>query len=234
MPKLFRRARAIVKSLRGAPRFECPCCGWHGVFLDLNPATGFRPDAECPACGARERHRLQHLVMDKVLHDLPTRQMRMLHFAPERFLGTRFRRQFGGYETADIERTDVDHRVDLQSLSLPDAGYDVVYASHVLEHVPDDRAAIREIRRILKPGGFAVLPVPIVADHTIEYPEPNPRESMHVRAPGPDYFDRYREVFRRVEVIDSGTVDVRYQPFTSEMRKAGMVRLPDYVPICHA
>jgi SAM-dependent methyltransferase len=172
--------------------------------------------------------------MDELLKDLPTGQMRMLHFAPERFFSARFRRCFGGYETADVERSDVDHHVDLQSLTLPDASYDVVYASHVLEHVPDDRAALREIRRILKSGGFAVLPVPIVAERTIEYSEPNPLESMHVRAPGPDYFDRYREFFGRVEIIDSGRFDARYQPFTVELRRDGLTRLPDYVPICHA
>lgn len=172
--------------------------------------------------------------MDKVLQGLPTRQMSMLHFAPEPFMAARFRRMFGRYETADIERRDVDHKVDLQAVALPSASYDVVYASHVLEHVPDDRAAIREIHRILKPGGFAVLPVPIVAAQTIEYSEPNPLESMHVRAPGPDYFDRYREVFGRVEIVDSGSVDARFQPFANEMRREGLVKLPDYVPLCHA
>ncbi len=158
----------------------------------------------------------------------------MLHFAPEPFFRNMFGNLFGDYETADMGRSDVDHQVDLQALPMPSGTYDVVYASHVLEHVPNDRAAIAEIRRILKAGGFAVLPVPVVSDVTVEYAQPNPLESMHVRAPGPDYFDRYREFFDQVEIVNSNAFDERYRTYALERRREGQVRLPDYVPICRA
>lgn len=215
------------------PRFECPACGWSGIFLHFDPPTGHRSHAQCPKCNALERHRLQKLVVDEVFSALRTREMRMLHFAPEPFFTQVFRPMFGGYETADIAQPDVDHHVDLQALPFADASYDIVYASHVLEHVPDDRAALREISRILRPGGLAILPVPIVAERTIEYDEPNPVESMHVRAPGPDYFDRYAEVFSRIQVFDSGRFPERHQVHVFEHGRSGERGVPDYVPVCH-
>jgi ubiquinone/menaquinone biosynthesis C-methylase UbiE len=112
----------------------------------------------------------------------------------------------------------VNHTVDIQELPFADATYDFVFASHVLEHIPNDRKAISEIRRILRPNGIAVLPVPLVAEKTIEYLEPNPYEAYHVRAPGSDYFDRYCEVFSRVELFRSDDFPKIYQLFTYEDR----------------
>jgi ubiquinone/menaquinone biosynthesis C-methylase UbiE len=139
----------------------------------------------------------------------------------------------------------VDHHVDLQHLPFADGTYDFVFASHVLEHIPDDEKAISEIRRILKPNGIAILPVPIVAEKTIEYPEPNPHESYHVRAPGMDYFDKYRRHFSRVERFSSDPLPKKYQLFLYEDRsrwptKESPLRLPmpgekhgDIVPVCY-
>jgi SAM-dependent methyltransferase len=45
-----------------------------------------------------------------------------------------------------------------------------VYCSHVLEHVEDDRRAMAELFRILRPGGWAFLSVPIHGARTIEDP----------------------------------------------------------------
>lgn len=93
-----------------------------------------------------------------------------------------------------------------------------MFASHVLEHIREDIQAISEIRRVLRPGGIAILPVPIVCSRTIEYPSPNPQEAGHVRAPGLDYFRRYEEFFSRLVVHASGTFPERYQLFIYEDR----------------
>ena len=100
-----------------------------------------------------ERHRLQHLVMTSALRALDTRRMRVLHVAPEPFFRGIFARRFAQYETADISSPDVDHHIDLRRVPFPDASFDLVYASHVLEHIKEDDEALREIRRILRPGG---------------------------------------------------------------------------------
>lgn len=89
---------------------------------------------------------------------------------------------------------------------------------NVLEHIPNDRKAIEEIRRVLKPNGIAFLPVPLISKKTIEYPEPNPNESYHVRAPGMDYYDRYERYFTRIEKFASDSLSGKYQLFVYEDR----------------
>lgn len=199
-------------------KFDCPVCGFHGLFRTAKHPYGDRKFAICQGCGAKERHRLQWLVMMELAAKYDFSSMRLLHCAPEGFMRERFTGMFGRYESADLYEPEVDHQVDFCALPFGDAEYDCVFASHVLEHIADDRAAIREIHRILKPGGFAVLPVPIVAASTIEYPEANPFEVGHVRAPGPDYLDRYRECFREVVEHESGSFPEEHQGFVYEQR----------------
>jgi SAM-dependent methyltransferase len=156
--------------------------------------------------------------MNIVLDGLNTSAMKMLHFAPEPFFKDYFSQRFGHYETADLSMRGVDHNVDVQELPFEDETYDFVFASHVLEHVPNDIKALSEIRRILKANGIAVLPVPLIAEKTIEYSEPNPSESYHVRAPGPDYFDRYNRYFSKIIKYGSDSLPGKYQLFIYEER----------------
>jgi predicted SAM-dependent methyltransferase len=172
-------------------------------------------------------------------------QLRVLHMAPEPFFEARLRRQCRSYITADISGKNVDIREDLTKLSFPSDSFDLVYASHVLEHIQDDWSALHEIRRVLSVGGIAILPVPIIAEATVEYGAPNPREVFHVRAPGIDYFDRYRAVFKRVQIFESASFDSRFQVWIHEDRsRLPSPRMPkrppmtgrrhsDYIPVCY-
>lgn len=98
--------------------------------------------------------------------------------------------------------------VILTDIRYPDESFDVILCSHVLEHVQDDRKAMREFHRVLKPDGWAILLVPITADKTFEDPsivDPQARlaafgQEDHVRRYGPDYIDRLREAGFTVEV----------------------------------
>jgi SAM-dependent methyltransferase len=135
---------------------HCPICGYHGKFHALG--TPPRWDGRCPACGSRERHRLIHLWLEREGVDLNDGRL-ILHFAPEKY----FVRQMAGaenYHTADIVPGKARHAMDMADMSFEDATVDVVICNHVLEHVPDDRKAISEMFRVLKPGGFALLTVP--------------------------------------------------------------------------
>ena len=241
-----RFARLAARANPFALRYECPICGYQGPFLTVSPASGRRKAAQCPSCHAMERHRLQYLVLESLLKDLPVASMRLLHFAPEPFLQEYFAPRFAHYETADLFMPGVDYKVDLTDLPFPDESYDMVFASHVLEHIRDDTRALGEIRRILKPSEVAVLPVPLVAEHTVEYPEPNPNETNHVRAPGyADYFDRYRAVFSRVDLFASDRFPERHQLYVHEDRSRYPSaespwrqpmqgdRHPDVVPVCY-
>jgi SAM-dependent methyltransferase len=230
----------------GRPRFVCPICDYRGAFLDKYAETGRRSYVECPKCHALERHRLQWLVLRELEKEIDFRKLRVLHMAPEKFFVPHFRRCCGSYLTADIAAKGVDRKEDLTALSFEDESFDLVYASHVLEHISNDEAAIREIRRVLSPGGMAILPVPIVSDVTVEYGAPNPYEVDHVRAPGVDYFDKYRRAFDRVRVFESASFDSQFQVWIYEDRSGWPTdRMPqrrkmlglkhsDYVPVCYA
>ncbi|WP_083243783.1 class I SAM-dependent methyltransferase [Aeromonas sp. DNP9] len=172
-----------------------------------------RPHAQCPQCLSLERHRLQFTILDKVFAERDTKKMTALHFAPEECLRIHMSVMFESYQTADLYKKNVDHQVDLQCLPFADETYDFVFASHVLEHVKDDVKALSEIKRILRPNGIAVLPVPIVGSITIEYAEPDPNQDYHVRAPGIDYYDRYKTIFSSIVIASSFDADPSIQPF---------------------
>jgi SAM-dependent methyltransferase len=226
------------------PVFHRPICHYRGRFMNLHAPTGLRWHAKCPSCGALERHRLQSLALKAILAGKNTQSMCVLHFAPEPFLKVHFSNLFGRYETADLSMPGVDLHFDIQRIPLPDSTFDMLFACHVLEHVSDDSKAIAELRRILKSDGIAFLPVPIVGQKTVEYKEPNPNESFHVRAPGLDYFDRLRAHFEHVEIVSSEDVDKSCQPFVyaktplpfetgySTPSEATVRRSVDYIPVC--
>lgn len=134
---------------------------------------------------------------------------RMLHIAPEKCFEPRFRKQIGsGYLTADLMQP-ADVKMDITDIQYPDDTFDIVYCSHVLEHVPDDRKAMREFFRVLKPSGWAILMVPISAEKTVEDPSiTDPQERLrlfgqndHVRRYGPDFVDRLKEAGFNVKSI---------------------------------
>lgn len=222
---------AALSKLPGR-RFSCPVCKRSVRFTPMIAPSGVRPHARCPHCGSLERHRLQTYVVNAiVLPAFAGRTPRVLHVAPERAIRELLEPIAGRYVTADFAIPGVDLRLDLRSTGLPDASFDIVYASHVLEHIDRDREALGEIRRILAPGGLAVLPVPLVGDTTVEYREANPLEAFHVRAPGYEYYERYREFFDRVDVVSSDDAPGETQTYVYENRSKFPTRaMPDRLP----
>ncbi|PKF61724.1 SAM-dependent methyltransferase [Psychromonas sp. psych-6C06] len=219
--KSIKRKFIIIKFKRNhseKERFECPICQYSGPFMDVRPTTGIRKNAMCPSCKSLERHRLQFLVLETIIKELEPKSIRVLHFAPEPFLEKYLSNKFKSYETADLNMKGVTHNVNLENLPFKSESYDFVFASHVLEHVPDDQKAISEIHRVLSSNGIAILPVPIVSEKTIEYPEPNPYEAYHVRAPGWDYSERYKKQFSKVKDFNSSSFDGKNQLFVCENR----------------
>ncbi|MFC1895145.1 class I SAM-dependent methyltransferase [Thermodesulfobacteriota bacterium] len=125
----------------------------------------------------------------------------MLHVAPEEFLSARFRRiENLDYLSADLSNPRAMVQMDITNINYPDNSFSVIYCSHVLEHIPNDRKAIAELYRVLCQDGWAVLQVPITAERTFEGPaiiEPEERKKHickldHVRRCGPDYIERMR------------------------------------------
>ena len=172
-----------------------------------------RPNALCWRCGAQERHRAQWLLFAR-RPQLLAEARALLHFSPEWCL----RRRLGAlpglrYVTSDLDPTQpADLRLELTALQLPAGAFDAIICSHVLEHVPDDRAAMRELRRVTAPGGFTLVMVPVALDRagTSEDPSvtaPEDRRRLflqhdHVRLYAPDIADRLRAAGFAVEVVD--------------------------------
>ncbi len=136
----------------------------------------------------------------------------MLHFAPENALQTLFRGRVREYVTADLFRRDVDLVLSIEEMdAVPDDSFDVALASHVLEHVPHDRKALAELRRILKPGGRLVLMVPLIEawDRTYEDTDGAAKlnwdlhfgQKDHLRLYGRDLSDRVAEAGFDVEAF---------------------------------
>jgi SAM-dependent methyltransferase len=197
--------------------FNCPICSYTGPFLDTGPTCWMFND-QCLWCGALSRHRIQYCALEEFFLTYDCRGKAAIHFAPEPQFSRDIRPSFAIYHTADLNPQQVDFRADLRDLPFGDRSYDFLYASHVLEHIDDDQRALSEIRRVLRPGGVAILPVPIIGAKTVEYPYPSPVEAFHVRAPGVDYFDRYAAAFNRVELKSSQDYPASFQLYIYETR----------------
>lgn len=190
------RFRAAVRGI--TPR-ECPICEYYGSFTAFGQPP--RYDARCGKCGSLERHRLFRLWMARTPDAFAAHHC-VLHFAPEVQLSPLIRSMVGTYETSDLsEKRNVTHHVNIEDTGLPDAAYDRIICSHVLEHV-DDARALSELFRMLRPGGIALLATPICEGWASTYEDPSitaPAErrvhfgqSDHVRFYGRDFRDRVR------------------------------------------
>ena len=137
--------------------------------------------------------------------------MDLLHIAPEPAV-RRTLPEGINYVTGGLEPKLSDFRVDITGMPFEDGTFDALICNHVMEHVPDDRAAFREFRRVLRPGGWGIVMTPIsrdrqVTDEDPSVTDPEERERRwgqwdHVRQYGWDYIDRLKAAGLEVEVID--------------------------------
>lgn len=214
--KISQRAMKTARSIknfihtlpyRGTGRW-CPVC--KRSSKKFRPA-GFivREDAECVFCSALERHRFVWLYFEKMTNLFDGTPKKMLHVAPESCFEPALKEKLGeNYITADLVNPLAMVRMDVTDIQYPDEYFDIIYCNHVLEHVQDDKKAIREFFRVLKKDGWAMLLVPITAKQTVEDPSiVDPMERLrlfgqedHVRRYGPDYADRLREAGFSVKV----------------------------------
>jgi SAM-dependent methyltransferase len=204
------RRRIDIVRHRGT-EVACPVCG--GAF-DRFKADWNRPDALCWRCGSHERHRAQWLLFDQ-RPDLLDGARSLLHFAPEWCLRQRLAPLAAErgirYVTADLDPAGVDLELDLMGLALPDDAFDAVICSHVLEHVPDDGVAMRELRRITAPGGWCLVMIPLDLTRETTYEDPSivtPEARVeafwqhdHVRLYAPDVAERLAAAGFAVETI---------------------------------
>lgn len=202
-------ARKGYKGVRGlllrGRTFQCPICNRGYRRLDHNA---------CPGCGSIDRHRilwllLQHWERNGRIHW----GGRLLHVAPEGNLGERLAALYGeGYVSVDMDVRKAMQACDITNMpQFANSTFDAIVCNHVLEHVANDRTAMAELYRVLKPGGWASLHVPLtMSETTDEDPEvKDPQERLrrfgqedHLRLYGyPDYLRRLAEAGFKVEVV---------------------------------
>jgi SAM-dependent methyltransferase len=197
-------------------QYECPLCKARlasllplgenfPVLIEKNVVGGRQRNARCPCCKSSDRERLLYLFL---LHqtDLFSRPTKLLHVAPEKRLTKVLAKSHLDYLTADLNASParVMEQMDITKIHYPAASFDAILCNHVLEHVPEDLMAMSELYRVLRPGGWAILQVPIALtqDTTFEEPSirsPEERERVygqynHVRLYGHDYVDKLRSV----------------------------------------
>jgi len=120
-------------------------------------------DYSCPHCYASDRDRLYAIYFNNRFQTFDKEEYSFLDIAPSKHLAD-FVKRFGfiRYRSADLFMEDVDDKVDITDMNIySDNSFDIILCSHVLEHIEDDRKAMSELYRILKPGGFGIVMVPI-------------------------------------------------------------------------
>lgn len=248
-----RRGRMLKRAVRLrrylGREYQCPVCGvglrafrpmwksyWRDVekFAPIHPATAMETlnlaAFTCPRCDAFDRDRLTFLYLEEVFRTFdPGRKYRLLEFAPGDALRKRLRRHpLIAYRSADLARRDVEERVDLTAMDgYADGSVDILLCSHVLEHIPDDRKAMREIRRVLRADGFAIILVPLIVGVDETHEDPGiATEALRWKYFGMgDHVRQYgkRDFIERLQAADLTVDQLSIEHFGAEaFRRAGI------------
>ncbi|MCS7085782.1 MAG: class I SAM-dependent methyltransferase [Bacteroidia bacterium] len=214
------------RKLRYAGRkYHCPICDsrlktflpFIGIYnLYGKPVDHYTRYAVCPVCLSQIRHRFLVAYLKSHPQLLRGRKRKLLHLAPEDFL----RRFLLRIPDLEITFGDLQPRrygfkvvqVNLLQINFPDESFDAIICNHVLEHIVDDQKAMAEMWRILKPGGWALITLPIYGETTYEKPGLDANGRIfeygihdHMRLNGLDVTQKFEKAgFRvRVETLDS-------------------------------
>lgn len=178
---------------------ECPVCEKKfSKFLSYGSNVAHRENVLCPYDLTLERHRLMYLYLKQESNFFTAENLSVLHMAPEQCFIDRFKNQKNiSYLTADIESPIADLHFDLHEIPLEDNRFDVVFCNHVMEHVENPLQCMKELYRVMKKGGWALMQVPQDFNRDLTYEDssitsPKEREKHfwqkdHLRLFGKDY-----------------------------------------------
>lgn len=183
------------------------------AFLKYKVAGGgYKPNVQCPNCFSVDRSRLLYLFF-QLRTEVYKRKTSILHISPNKEIanvlkGDTITQTVGSIEPEMYSEYNPIY-LDVQKMSFPDGSFDVVICCHVIEHVDNDEQAMQEIFRVLKPGGFAVLQVPLainlektIEDKTLKTDKERKLkfgQVDHVRLYGLDYFEKLKAAGFRVD-----------------------------------
>ncbi|MBK7128988.1 MAG: methyltransferase domain-containing protein [Crocinitomicaceae bacterium] len=206
--------RLFAPLLYKGDKVECPVCERKfRKFLSYGSDVAHRENVLCPYDLTLERHRVMWLYLKQKTDFFTQPGLAVMHIAPEQCFHKKFKKQKNlNYTTGDLVSPIADLHFDLHNIPLQDNQYDVIFCNHVMEHVKDDLQCMKELYRILKPGGWGIMQVPIDATRNETYEDwsitsPEEREKHfwqkdHVRLYGLNYPKRLAEAGFQVEVVD--------------------------------
>lgn len=204
--------RPLIKLYFKGDQFTDPIDGSsYRKFLSYG-YQNLRQNALCPGTLSLERHRLLWLYLDRKTTFL-TDSIRVLHIAPEQVFYKKFKSfSHWDYTTSDLHSPLADVKADICALPFEDNSYDFILCNHVLEHIPNDLKAMEELYRVLKPGGTAILQVPLEEDRENTFEDDAITDQQertrifgqydHVRVYGQDYYNRLEEVGFKATAVD--------------------------------
>lgn len=193
---------------------ECPVCERSfRKFLSYGSNIAHRDNVLCPYDLTLERHRLMWLYLRDHSDFFTKENIKVMHIAPEQCFHKTFQKQKNlDYTTGDLVSPIADLHFDLHEIPLEDDQYEVIFCNHVMEHVEDDLRCMQELYRIMKPGGWGIMQVPIDSNRDETYEDssittPEEREKHfwqydHVRLYGNNYPKRLAEAGFNVESFD--------------------------------
>lgn len=195
-----------------------------------------RKNALSPSTLSLERHRLLWIYLQRETNFFST-PIQLLHFAPEQAFYKRFRKQKNiKYTTTDLNSPLADVKADICNLPFADESFDWILCNHVLEHIPDDTKAMQELYRVLKPGGIAILQIPLDMNRAETFEDDSITDKDkrteifgqydHVRVYGMDYFDKLRSVGFQVNEIVYGS------QLSEEEVKRYSIDKYEIIPVC--
>jgi len=191
--------------------------------------AGYRLTKSCPVCWSIDRERLLYCYFNEF--NLLDKCYKVLHFAPEIKLKEFIERNCEGeYITADLYDQTVMEKIDVSKIPYQDDTFDLIICNHVLEHVPDDKAAVSEIFRTLKREGVAILQVPIgrFLNQTLYDDKLNSKEQREVLYGQDDHLRVYAES-DYLKLLDSTGFEVNtflwelHEVFSSKGKRYGLV-----------
>lgn len=200
----------IINYLKNQDLLFCPCCKKYSKkFLEYGLVP--RKNAQCPSCESLERHRLLLLYL-KNETSLFKKNIRLLHFAPEQSLYNIFSTLNIDYITTDLSSDLAEFKASIDSLPFEDDSFDMIICYHVLEHVKDDQKGMREMYRVLRKGGIALIQSTVFNNLSQTYEDPkitSPSARIkafgqhdHVRKYGTDFFNRLSRAGFNITIDD--------------------------------
>lgn len=206
--------RLFAPLLYKGNKVECPVCERSfRKFLSYGSRVAQRDNVLCPYDLTLERHRLMWLYLKNKTDFFTKPNLKVMHIAPEQCFHKGFKNQKNlDYTTGDLVSPIADLHFDLHEIPLEDNQYEVIFCNHVMEHVEDDLKCMQELYRIMKPGGWGIMQVPIDSSRDTTYEDPtitSPEEREkhfwqydHVRLYGTNYPNRLEEAGFKVESFD--------------------------------